>query len=142
MTALAAELLLAAVPLAAQERRGAFAFHYGPPLTSTEMDWYRRFDVLVTHDCLPPEQVRELHRNGTKLFFYEWSVAFYGTKANSWEKALITANSPALLNSKGLRGNAGSDLYDAFYFDPADIPVRTEPVPDLSEASESRGDRF
>jgi hypothetical protein len=30
----------------------------------------------------------------------------------------------------------------SFYFDPAEIPATAEPVPDLSEPSESREDRF
>lgn len=116
--------LLAAASLTAQERRGAFALHYGPPLTATELEWYGRFDILVTHDCLPADQVRALRRGGTKLFFYEWSVAFYATRAGEWEKSLIGTRSPALLNHTGLRGGVGASDIDAFYFDPTDKEAR------------------
>ena len=63
--------------------------------------------MLVTHDPLPKEQVEELHRRGTKLALYEWSVAQYGL--------------PRLpvLNDKPLRGHAGANDLDAFYYDPA-----------------------
>ena len=50
------------------------AFHYGPALTQPQLDWFARFEVLVTHDPLPREQVAALHRRGTKLALYEWSV--------------------------------------------------------------------
>jgi hypothetical protein len=111
--------------LHAQERRGAFALHYAPTLTAAELDWYSRFDVLITHDCLPLEQVRRLHEKGTRLFFYEWSVAFYVTRADDWERSLIETRSPVLLNEDGLRGGVGSMETAAFYFDPVDKGGRT-----------------
>jgi hypothetical protein len=101
---------------AAQERRGGIAFHYATPLTARELDWYSRFDVLVTHDPLPRAQVDELHRRGTRLALYEWAVAFYASIATPWQRALPSA---ALLNRSPLRGHLGASDADAFYYDPA-----------------------
>src|SRR5437763_4253806 len=70
---------LLAVSARGAERRSAFAFHYGPPLTPRQLRWFSRFDVVVTHDPLPRAQVDALHAHATKLLVYEWSVAFYGT---------------------------------------------------------------
>jgi len=115
--------MLAATPdVTAAPRRGAFAFHYGSPLTREEVDWYGRFDVLVTHDPLPPAQVSELHRRGTRLVLYEWSIAFYGklVKDGSWERSLLRSGSAVLLNERGLRGGVGAVDADAWYFDPAE----------------------
>ncbi|MFL6248367.1 MAG: hypothetical protein ACJ74H_20245 [Thermoanaerobaculia bacterium] len=84
------------------------AFHYGPALTRPQLDWFARFEVLVTHDPLPREQVAELHRRGTKLALYEWSVAHYAP-----------APRLPLLNDKPLRGHAGAEDLDAWYYDPA-----------------------
>jgi len=58
---------------------------------------------------------------GTKLFFYEWSVAFYDANAarGSWERSLLR-RSRALLNKVPLYGGVGSARSGAFYFDPAD----------------------
>ncbi|HXI12951.1 MAG TPA: hypothetical protein VNM92_09925 [Thermoanaerobaculia bacterium] len=121
LTALGLQLLFLPVTLEGQQKRGAFALHYGPALTATELAWYGRFDVLVTHDPLPAEQVRELHKLGTKLFFYEWSVAFYDVKApeGSWERSLLRRRK-AVLNRLPLQGGFGSSTAGAFYFDPAD----------------------
>ena len=53
-----------------------FALHYQTPLTAHELTWFSKFDVLVTHDPLPRAQVDALHEAGTKLYLYEWTVAF------------------------------------------------------------------
>ncbi|MBV8518616.1 MAG: hypothetical protein JO197_14555 [Acidobacteria bacterium] len=96
--------------------RGGIAFHYRTPLTAHELAWYSRFDVLVTHDPLPRVQVDALHRAGTKLALYEWSVAYYASLATPWHHTLPPS---ALLNRAPLRGHAGAEDADAFYFDPA-----------------------
>lgn len=106
---LAAILIALALPALGAERRGAVAFHYGPALTQPQLDWFGRFDVLVTHDPLPKEQVAELHRRGTKLALYEWSVAYYASRPQRLP----------VLNDQPLRGGAGAEDLDAFYYDPA-----------------------
>ncbi|HYH09438.1 MAG TPA: hypothetical protein VEK11_20490 [Thermoanaerobaculia bacterium] len=92
---------------------GGIAFHYATPLTARELEWYGRFDVLVTHDPLPRAQVDALHKQGTKLALYEWSVAYYATLATPWHRTA------PLLNKSPLRGHLGANDADAFYYDPA-----------------------
>jgi hypothetical protein len=104
----------------AMTRRGSVAFHYGGALTKAQLEWFGRFDVLVTHDPLPAEQVKSLRAGGTRLALYEWSVAFYRSLARrgSWHERLL-GGSRALLNERALRGHAGASDADAFYYDPA-----------------------
>lgn len=99
--------------------RGAFAFHYGPELTPERLAWYSRFELLVTHDPLPPQQVLQLRAAGTKLLFYEWTVAFYETRASSWQRSLIAEGTSNLLHDTPLKGGVGSRDARAWYFDPA-----------------------
>ena len=101
--------------------RGTVAFRYARMLSAEELAWYGRFDLLVTHDPLPAEQVEALHRAGTRLLFYEWSVAVYATLARErrFEKSLLRESPGAFLNRKGLRGGVGDAALDALYFDPA-----------------------
>jgi hypothetical protein len=98
-------------------RRGAVAFHYAPSLSAEALAWYSRFDVLVTHDPLPPEQVAQLHAAGTRLLFYEWAVAFYESRATPWQRSLL-ADERNLLHRSALTGGAGSNSAPAWYFDP------------------------
>jgi hypothetical protein len=98
------------------EARGGIAFHYATPLTGRELEWYSRFDVLVTHDPLPLDQIDALHRAGTRLVLYEWAVAWYASRTTPWHGRL-PAN--AALNTTPLRGHLGSPDADAFYYDPA-----------------------
>jgi hypothetical protein len=112
----AAAALAFVLNVAAEERRGGIAFHYAPSLTPAELEWLSRFDVLVTHDPLPKPQVDALHKRGTRLALYEWSVAFYASKATPWQKALAQS---ARLNRNPLRGHVGAEDADAFYYDPA-----------------------
>ena len=115
---LAVAMSVAALAAGAGERRGAMAFHYATPLTPRQLEWYSRFDVLVTHDPLPPAQVAQLHARGTKLVLYEWAVAFYASLANAWQKQLI-ADRRGLLHAHPLRGGLGAPDADAWYYDPA-----------------------
>ena len=126
MRALALLATLLAVSAQAAERRGAFAFHYGAPLTLSQLRWFARFELLVTHDPLPRAQVEALHARGTKLLVYEWSVAFYGSLANEWQRALLQRHPEALLNRAGLRGGVGSADADAWYYDPASEEHRVQ----------------
>jgi hypothetical protein len=114
---LVAMIVLIDADAGALERRGSVAFHYGRALTQEQLDFFGRFDVLVTHDPLPAMQVAELHRRGTRLALYEWTVAFYATLATPWQRR--TLGSRMLLNRKPLRGGAGALDADAFYYDPA-----------------------
>jgi hypothetical protein len=99
-----------------------FAFHYQTPLTAEQLRYFSRFDVLVTHDPLPRAQVDALHAAGTKLFLYEWSVAFYDSLASPWQRSLI--HTEAVLNATPLRGGAGANDADAWYFDPVHMQHR------------------
>jgi hypothetical protein len=99
-------------------RRGPFAFYYGPALTEDGLAWYSQFDVLVTHDPLPREQVERLHAAGTKLVLYEWSVAFYESRATEWQRSLLRDHR-GLLHDVPLTGGAGSTTAPAWYFDPS-----------------------
>jgi len=124
--ALALFTTLLAVSVQAGERRGAFAFHYGAPLTPRQLRWFARFELLVTHDPLPRAQVEALHARGTKLLVYEWSVAFYGSLGSEWQRALLQRHPEALLNRAGLRGGAGAADADAWYYDPASEEHRVQ----------------
>ncbi len=103
-------------PCATAEARGGIAFHYATPLTAGELAWYSRFDVLVTHDPLPLEQIDALHHAGTRLVLYEWAVAWYASLATPWHGRLPAK---AALNATPLRGHLGATNADAFYYDPA-----------------------
>lgn len=107
---------LLTLPCASAEARGGIAFHYASPLTARELAWYARFDVLVTHDPLPLDQIEALHRAGTRLVLYEWAVAWYASLATPWHGRLPRH---AALNATPLRGHLGAADADAYYYDPA-----------------------
>ncbi|HVR37701.1 MAG TPA: hypothetical protein VMU84_01295 [Thermoanaerobaculia bacterium] len=92
------------------------AFHYKTPLTQQELERFASYEILVTHDPLPPAQVAYLHARGTKLALYEWAVAFYDATKTPWQKSL---RRDTLLNRTPLRGHLGSPIADAYYYDPA-----------------------
>jgi hypothetical protein len=120
-------------------RRGAFAFHYGTPLTEEGLAWYSRFDVLVTHDPLPRAQVERLHAAGTRLLLYEWSVAFYETRATGWQRSLLKSRRQNLLNDQPLNGGAGDATAPAWYFDPASPAHQTNRATDLVRRIKASG---
>lgn len=52
-----------------------------------------------------------------KLLLYEWSVAFYESRATAWQRSLLD-DCRDLLNNSPLTGWAGSGSAGAWYFDP------------------------
>jgi hypothetical protein len=120
-------------------RKGSFAFQYAPRLTGEQLAWYSRFDVLVTHDPLPREQVRALHEAGTSLLFYEWSVAFYESRASGWQKTLLRGAKKTLLHARPLHGGVGSATAEAWYFDPAAEGFAAARAEDLVRRLEASG---
>jgi len=138
--ALALAALSVAVPLAADERRGTMAFHYGGPLSQAELEWYGRFDAVVTHDPLPRAQVDALHARGAHLVLYEWAVAFYASlvPTGSWQERLLRERH-ALLNGRGLRGGSGAADADAFYYDPAAHEHRIDRARAIAERLHTAG---
>lgn len=121
------------------ERRGPFAFHYGPVLSEEQIGWYSRFELLVTHDPLPREQVDRLHAAGTRVLFYEWSVAFYDSRATEWQRSLSRHRRRALLNRAPLTGGVGSNTAGAWYFDPASKEHRTQRAAEIVRRLERSG---
>jgi len=124
MWAVAVSLIAVAAPSAAATRRGAVAFHYARDVTPSQLEWFSRFDVLVTHDPLPAAQVAALHARGTRLVLYEWAVAFYESRADPFAARLL-ANRQGILNRQPLRGGLGSADAGAYYYDPAS-PIHAE----------------
>src|SRR4028118_284695 len=94
--------MMASLPLEAAERRGSVAFHYGGALTARQLEWFGKFDVLVTHDPLPAKQVAALRACGTKLALYEWTVAFSRTlvQPGTWQEKLLHGKRNVLLNRR------------------------------------------
>jgi hypothetical protein len=111
-------LMLACSVKEVPQRRGPFAFHYGSSLTREGLTWYSQFDLLVTHDPLPRDQVDQLHAAGTRVLLYEWAVAFYDSRATDWQQSLISNRSVDLLNQAPLTGATGSPTSGAWYYDP------------------------
>jgi hypothetical protein len=106
-------LMSVALVLSVAAEGGGIAFHYRTPLTPQELEWFSRFEVLVTHDPLPRAQVEALHARGVELALYEWSVAYYASLATPWHRKV------PVLNKSGLRGHVGAGDADAYYYDPA-----------------------
>ena len=128
-----------ALPLQNESRRAPLAFHYAPRLSDEALDWYSRFEILVTHDPLPAEQVQRLHDAGTRVLLYEWSVAFYDSRATAWQRSLIAHAGRDLLNARPLRGHAGSTEAPAWYFDPASPEHEFGRAIDLARRVENAG---
>jgi hypothetical protein len=133
--------MMSSLAAEAAERRGSVAFHYGGALTARQLEWFGKFDVLVTHDPLPAAQVAALHAKGTKLALYEWTVAFYRTlvRPGTWQETLLRGERRLLLNQSALRGHAGANDADAFYYDPAKPEHTTGRVRAIAERLDAVG---
>ena len=70
----------ATLPASVVQKRGDFCFaydFYATPYTAEQLSWTSQFNVVVTAEFLPPDQVSQLHAAGCKLFFYDSLSSFY-----------------------------------------------------------------
>lgn len=140
--------LLLGLPAALHARtaRGTVAFHYEAVFPPAAVDWYTRFDMLVTGAVLPPSQATALQRNRTRLIAYEWSSGFYPgdsvSAAAVWQSAVRRNAREWLLSPDPVGGAAAAAGRTALWYDfgdPSLIAARAAYLADLIRSSEYDG---
>ncbi len=117
LTALAA----ARVPLIGQAARNiGVAFHYQSHFAARQLEWYTRFEILVTGSILSPQQTAALKR-GPKLVAYEWSSGYYQGDAVSapleWQKKVESQGQRWLLTDRPSTGASAENGRLANWYD-------------------------
>ena len=117
LTALAA----ARVPVPGPSRHnGGVAFHYQAHFAPRQIEWYTRFEILVTGTVLTAQQTAPLRR-GPKLVAYEWSSAFYQGDAVSapldWQKRVESEGGRWLLTGRPVTGASAENGRLAQWYD-------------------------
>ena len=111
---------VARVPLSGPPRNGGVAFHYQAHFAPRQLEWYTRFEILVTGSILSPHQTAALKR-GPKLVAYEWSSAFYQGDSVSapleWQKKVESQGQRWLLTDRPMTGNAAENGRLAQWYD-------------------------
>ncbi len=107
------------LPAAVPQKRGDFAFRYTGALNDEEMEWLRRFEIVVPGNFLPPEQVTQLHASGTRLVHYVWLPAFGLHGDTEDQMRLLLKEHPDWVLNAGqpLFGHAGPADSPSYYFD-------------------------
>jgi hypothetical protein len=116
--------LLLAVPAALHGRTavpGPVAFHYEAVFPAAAVEWYTRFEMLVTGAVLPPSQTNVLRRNRTRLIAYEWSSGFYPGDSVSasarWQAVVRNNASKWLISANPVGGAAAAPGRTALWYD-------------------------
>ena len=108
-------------------KKGRFAFNYDPKMVCRDIDFYKRFDIVVPGSFIEQEAVAEFHSRGTELFFYEWAVAFYRNETRNDDFLDdILNNHPDLLLNADNPIHHKSNNQDIFYFDFGSERLREE----------------
>ncbi len=116
-----AALVAARLPISGcpPSRRGV-AFHYQAHFAPRQLDWYTRFEVLVTGSILSAPQTAALKR-GPKLVAYEWSSGFYQGDAVSapleWQRSVEARGQRWLLTERPLTGASAENGRLAQWYD-------------------------
>jgi hypothetical protein len=98
--------------------KSRFAFEYNTSLAHSDFDWFSRFEIFVPGSILPPELVNQYHACGTRLYFYEWAVAFHDAEArrSAWVASARDSHPDWLLNhGAGVVRKEGAS--PAWYYD-------------------------
>jgi hypothetical protein len=100
--------------------RGGVAFHYQAHFPPRQVEWYTRFEILVTGALLTPQQSAPLHRV-PKLVAYEWSSAFYRGDAVSapleWQRSVEAQGQRFLLTARPVTGASAENGRLAQWYD-------------------------
>ena len=87
----------------------AVAFNYAAKSSLADLQFFAKFDVLVTGAILPADQLRVLRSGNAELVVYQWSSALYpgegGPADHAWEHT-VKANAGSWLLSRDPVGGA------------------------------------
>ena len=144
MTRRATLLALASAALAySKGSRPTAAFHYAGAFSKSEIDWYSRFELLVTGGILSPSTTKELLQAGCKLIAYEWSSGFYpGDPVSApldWQSAVLTKGRDWILNLDPIGGGAAEPGRAAFWYDFASADLQQARAQFLAERVSKNG---
>ncbi|MBI4876680.1 MAG: hypothetical protein HY822_18750 [Acidobacteria bacterium] len=122
--------------------RAGVAFHYQANFGPRALDWYTRFEILVTGGVLARQQTETLRARGPKLVAYEWSSAFYPddpvSAAPAWQQRVRTNGRQWLLSEVPAGGGAAAPGRRALWYDfgnPALVDARADYLAGLLRSS-------
>ncbi|MFN7923777.1 MAG: hypothetical protein U0Q16_26990 [Bryobacteraceae bacterium] len=114
-------LAMAAIPALGAGPRPVAAFHYAAIFSPREVEWYTRFEILVTGGILSREQTQALRRNGVKLVAYEWSSGYYAGDPVSapleWQRMVDRHAADWAITAKPVSGGAAENGKPAQWYD-------------------------
>src|SRR5438552_8479267 len=97
------------------------AFNYAAKSTLADLQYFAKFDLVVTGAILSADQLRVLRSGNAQLIVYQWSSAHYpgeGSPAEqAWEQALKVHADSWLLARDPLGGAAAAPGKTAFWYD-------------------------
>lgn len=106
---------------AAALSRGSVAFCYAADFDRAALDWYSRFDTVVTGGFLRDSVTRKLAQHGCRLLAYEWASGFYPGDSVSadldWQKEVLRHQADWLLDRHPTGGGAASPGKLALWYD-------------------------
>lgn len=126
------------------QKRGDFAFRYTGRYTDEEMAWLSNFDIVVSGNLLPEDQVKALRDAGCKLCHYVWLPAFYRDAGSGRDSACAEAvreHPEWALNAMDnpLYGHAGGEGSPAIYVDYGNREFRNWAAAQLIEITREHG---
>jgi len=97
------------------------AFNYAAKSPLADLQFFAKFDVLVTGAILSADQVGVLRSGNVQLVVYQWSSALYpgegGAAEHRWERRLKTHADSWLLSPDPVSGAAAAPGKSAFWYD-------------------------
>lgn len=104
------------------------AFHYQASFDEKALNWYTRFQHIVTGAILDAKTSSALQRNASRLIAYEWSSGFYTGDAVSapldWQARVVANRVAWLLTPQPMTGAAAEGGRVAEWYDFANPGLR------------------
>jgi hypothetical protein len=121
---------------AAQSGRGRVAFCYSAVLDNAAMEWYTRFELVVTGGILARQETQKLLDRGCRPVAYEWSSAFYpGDPVSApleWQNVVLKEPDHWLLHPRPVGGGAAAPGRTAYWYDFANPEMVRQRASDLA----------
>ena len=118
-----------------KQKKARFAFEYNRNVIESDIDWFKRFEILVPGYIFEKDLRKEFQNSGTELICYEWATGSYVNHKISFTEYIAKYHPGWFLNEQPLKTKYGP----AWFYDMANPELQEKRADHLARVLKWNG---